>query len=223
MTAPPGVLGLAAYCGLEVLGWDDQSDNAAVRGGDVDVDYVGSKAEVVAFLVAWQQCMAIKVRRDLVTKQLASNQATISDVHFGVVGIDSVNEVSPREACQMIFRLDYSSFKCERVGIPLDIANSFVVNDIRVGNRSQMLSYDEIPGAAFAIDITGLSMFFTKLLDSGGRSVMKIDIARDARFEFGKPFSMDALMTAMDFTIIVTNVGPTPMRFRAFAAGPYTR
>jgi hypothetical protein len=206
---PEHVSDLATACNFKIRGWEEDSDDAIVEG--VDVQYIGTKAECVAFMTAWQQCVGLKVRQELI-------KDSGDRVSRGVLGFYA-SAVAPTQSVQVTVRPQTGAFRGDRVAIPDFLADYYVIDDIRVGNRSSFLNSTEVPGSAWAANLTGSLAAF--IASTEGNRILKIDISKAALKEFGRPHSMNTCNTAMDLTIIATNISVEVQPFRAFILGRY--
>lgn len=80
-------------------------------------------------------------------------------------------------------------FRGERLVIPSDIAGNFVIDDIRVGNKSQLVATGAIPARVFNEDGTGVNL------------------------------SLDTCQVAMDLVVVATNISGAATRFRGSIIG----
>ncbi len=85
--------------------------------------------------------------------------------------------IIPNTSAQVTSRPQTHAFRPERIVIG-GTPKHWVVNDIKVGNRSQLAQSGDVPGEMFAFD------------------------AKDSGLRF------DTVHTAMDFVILVTYIGP---------------
>ena len=80
-------------------------------------------------------------------------------------------------------------FRGKRLVVPSDIAGSFTIDDIRVGNRSQSVVTGSNPARVFQEDAVGVSL------------------------------QLDTCQISMDLSLLATNIGGAPLRFRASLIG----
>jgi hypothetical protein len=104
------------------------------------------------------------------------------------IGFDSVAAVAAGATANITQR-PQELFRPERIVIPAAIAASFLVNDIKVGNRSQFLSSGALPAATFS------------------------------ETSFGVRLLLDTCQVAMDLALNVTNVSAGAVRFLATMLG----
>lgn len=211
---PDTVRSLAKACGLAIAGWDSIDDTALVHGPDVN--YIGTKAEVVAYLTAWQQCQQLKITRRMVEDEKAPG------VSFGFIAYSTYQPIAPNATASIAARPQSRSFRGDRVAIPDDIAERFVIADIKVGNRSMFLQSGDVPASAFAMRIADATPLF-KLAERNGDGPHELVMATPARLEFGRAMTFDVCNVAQDMTLIVTNVSGEPSVFRGLVLGKYAR
>lgn len=80
-------------------------------------------------------------------------------------------------------------FRGERLIVPSDIAGVFTVDDIKIGKNSQLAAAGSIPARVYQEDGVGVRLM------------------------------LDTCQVAMDVTLLATNVGGAPTRFRAALIG----
>lgn len=192
---PDHVKELANECGLLVEGWDEDSDDAVITGEDVN--YIGSKAECIAFLTAWQQCKG-RVRRSII----------------GLWGNVDANMMT-----QIVTRPQSGVFRGERIAIPDTICVHFQIDDIRVGNRSMMPTSGSIPGEAFAVRLR--DSLAPLVVQTNEKRILSIHLEEYALKEFGRAVTMDNCQVAQDLVIGVTNISNERRAFRAFILGKH--
>lgn len=105
------------------------------------------------------------------------------------MGFDSVTAIAPG-ATATITQRPQVPFRPARLLIPSDIAGAILVQDFKVGNKSQLAANGGLPGRQFQEDATD--------------SLLLLDTATPA----------------LDVTWIVQNIGPAPIRFIGSASGP---
>ena len=106
----------------------------------------------------------------------------LGDVDRHTLPISSGVPILPGQSAQITARAQISEFHCKRfvisnVGTPGGAAD-WVVNDLKIGNRSQFSQADDVPGAMFAANAIDVYMSF------------------------------ETARVAMDIAVIVTYVGP---------------
>lgn len=202
---------LAAACNLTVSGWDSADDSALVHGPDVN--YIGSKAEVVAFLTAWSQCQQIKITRAMTEAEEAPG------VRYGFVSWDA-GPIAPNQSAPIVARPQTRVFRGERVAIPDEIAEHFLILDIRVGTKSVFLRSGPVDAKGFAMRISDSTPLFA-LSSSRGDGPHEIVMAQAARLEFGRSLSFPPCMAAQDLVIVVENIATDYRAFRGIVLGKY--
>jgi hypothetical protein len=98
--------------------------------------------------------------------------------------------------------------------------DGFMVNDIRVGLRSQFIQSGDVPSEAFRVNITTVP----ELVFRPGESLdsLRVDIVeRDLEGlpEACSAFRWDLCLPGMDLAIVVTNVADTPRPFSSWVLG----
>lgn len=221
MPLPESVAKLAAACSFTVHGWDGDDDHAVIQSNTLnglvsarpDVNFIGTKAECVAFMTAWQQCIKHKLS-DLMTKE--DSEEPRSRVRRAIMVLSTDAPIPPNQGAQIDLMPPRGPFRCERLAIPIGIAEHFSIVDLRVGNRSQLEMAGEIPGVTFAIGIDVAPL----LKVTGARSgVVSIDLERQAQKEFGRKWLMETCQVAMAMMISVRNTSKKPRPFTALALG----
>lgn len=105
-----------------------------------------------------------------------------------VMGIDSVNNVAAAGVVA-INAQPQQVFRPERLVVNDPIAASFLINDIRIGIKSQFLNATPVPAAGFAAGAVGVRM------------------------------KMDTAQINSTITVSVTNVSAAALRFNAMLVG----
>lgn len=140
----------AAELGFTIGGWDDTT--AGIFGNDTE--FVGSHAEVEAFLRGWIAYMARgvgDVQRQLLSLRtlLPRHQQTIAGTSFQVI--------SHPQRC----------FIGERIALTEQTARCLAIVDVLVGNRSQFVRAGSFDGELFATRISQLPHFLFDACLSG--------------------------------------------------------
>lgn len=175
-----------------------------VASGASDLDALMSAAGAVApvrnpalaKLLASQRNKAA-VRRAVRTRQMAGfNPTTLqykdpdyTKARKVPMGFDSVAAIAAG-ATATITQRPQVPFRPARLLIPSDIAGVILVQDFKVGNKSQLAANGALPGRMFQEDATD--------------SLLLLDTATPA----------------LDVTWIVQNIGGAPVRFIGSASGP---
>ncbi len=105
------------------------------------------------------------------------------------IGFDTVAAV-PAFTSATITQRPQEPFRPSRVFIPSDIAGSFLVDDIKVGNRSQLAANGSLPARMFQENATGITLL------------------------------LDTADPAIDVVLRVTNISGAALRFFAAIVGP---
>lgn len=210
MNAPDNVQERARDLGFEVHGWDEKS--GAVRGLPTSPyggeTFIGSHDEIRAYLSGFERCRRFGLGE--IEKQLAI-KATMRRSLLVVQG-----RAHPGDGLVTAHARPYVSFRGDRVAIPEEIARSFDVLDIRVGNRCQPLTSAEIRGEMFATRI-GLQ---AELKISRDGALTSLIVATEAEAEFGRALSMDTCQPGMEITIVARQRDPiVPVTFEAMILG----
>lgn len=206
----PHVLELAKECDFAIT--DNDEGDAVVRGQDVD--YIGSLAECVAFMTAWQQCQRLKVAKTLKEAEAGLN--------YGILSLNSSGWQHPNvlaaATVTVTARPQVKVFRGHRIAIPDHLADNFTIENIAVGNQSVLVQSGSIPGSAFAARIPGSLAEFAFHNANG---VARLEISKAALLEFGKPMTMPPCQMSQDLIMQVTNISGQALPFRAYILGKY--
>lgn len=101
------------------------------------------------------------------------------------LGMNSTGTVAASSSAIITARPQTMAFKPDRLIIPATIAPMFTVNDIKVGNRSQLPQNGDLPGEAFLPNTEGAMLDF------------------------------DTCQTSQDLILVVTNISGGALQFRA--------
>lgn len=134
----------------------------------------------------------------------------------GMMVLRSYDKVLAGQSCYIVARPQITAYRVVRIAIPDDIADAFNIDDMRVGNRSQMVQAGSFRASYFAAHIDGLAKLTAKMVQN---ETIKIDISEPAEAEFGRDFPFDTCQVAMDFGFCVTNVSGVAQRFEAWCLG----
>lgn len=125
----------------------------------------------------------------------------------------------PAEIAQVVVRPQCAEFTPTHFVTDVD---GFMINDIRVGTRSQFLRSDDIPSEAFRMNVYGRDLILrpgqaigSAQLDIPGGSERAIEVLPMAC----SAFKWDRCLTAMDITVVFTNVSNARAEFRAWLLG----
>lgn len=106
-----------------------------------------------------------------------------------VLGMASTSTIAAAGSATITARPQTYAFKPERVFIPATIGPNFTIQDIKVGNVSQLVQSGDLPAEAFS------------------------------QTSFGIEMDMDTVQTSQDFIIQVTNISGGASTFRALILG----
>lgn len=106
-----------------------------------------------------------------------------------VLGMVSSGTIAAAGTATITARPQTFAFKPERVVIPATVGPDFTIQDIKVGNVSQLVQSGDLPAEAFS------------------------------QTSFGVEMDMDTVQTSQDFIIQVTNISGGARTFRAMIIG----
>ncbi len=106
-----------------------------------------------------------------------------------VLGMVSNGTIAAAGTATITARPQTFAFKPERVFIPATVGPSFTIQDIKVGNVSQLVPSGDLPAEAFS------------------------------QTSFGIEMDMDTVQTSQDFILQVTNISGSARTFRALILG----
>lgn len=106
-----------------------------------------------------------------------------------VLGMVSNGTIAASGSATITARPQTFAFKPERVFIPASVGPDFTIQDIKVGNVSQLVQSGDLPAEAFS------------------------------QTSFGVEMDMDTVQTSQDFIIQVTNISGAARTFRAMILG----
>lgn len=134
----------------------------------------------------------------------------------GCIGICTNVPLEPQSTAQIAFRPYCEEFTPTHFVTGVD---GFMINDIRIGNRSQFLQSENIPSDAFRMNVSVRDLILRPGENIGSA---QLDIP-ESEIE-GLPmacsaFRWDRCLTAMDIVIVVTNVSNTRAEFHAWILG----
>lgn len=121
---------------------------------------------------------------------------------YKFLGISSNIAIWPAQAAQITVRpqLPYSP---TRLFVGRSCARHFIINEMRVGNRSQLVAYGDIPADLFAGDLDTVENPIKGELRDG---FWTVSIERKAVPLIGLPISFPEVRPGEDISITVTNV-----------------
>ena len=133
-----------------------------------------------------------------------------------LLGLSSGGTIAPGQTAQFFARPQCEEFTPTHFVTGVD---GFLINDVRIGNRSQFLQSEDIPSEAFRMNIS-----VGDLILHPGDKVGSAQIDIPAREIEGLPmacsaFQWDRCLTAMDIVVVATNVSGSPVEFRAWLLG----
>lgn len=126
-------------------------------------------------------------------------------------------EIEPGQTAEITSRPQRGAFRGDRIAIPFEIAPWFHVEDIKVGNRSQLPQSGGYSAELFSTRIDRLALL--KMRDHS--NVFTLELVGAAEAEFGGRFAMETAQTAMDVVMLATlkKNTPRPMGFEAYILG----
>ncbi len=196
----------AIELGFSVPAWDEEG--AALIGNSQQ--FVGSPAEVRAYLIAWAAC-----RSAILTERLI--EAERGRIQHTCLALVSRQAIEPNQTVQITARLQCSVFRGDRVAIPDALAPHFWIDDIKVGPRSTFPQAQSMPGDLFACRLEGQQILIARADREGG--MIKIEIEEPTFAEFGRAWSMPPCLTAMEVTVYATNRSEQPRLFEMLILG----
>ena len=132
------------------------------------------------------------------------------------IGISTNVPILPRQSAQITARPQCEEFTPTHFVTGHD---GFMINDIRVGNRSQFIQAGDIPSEAFRMNVSARDLILrpgeevgSAQLDIPERELEDLPLACAA-------FGWERCLTAMDLIIVVTNVSESPLEFSAWFLG----
>lgn len=203
------IVAAATELGFKIVGMDET--HAGISG--VGVEFVGTHAEVHAYLTGWfdHQGQNPRVLR-----------RSILVVRNGGPYTVGVPTVLPGEIVQITVRPQSMGFKGDRIAIPDSIASHFEIVDITIGNRSQLPMSQTIPGETFSTRLSAGAMGAIFKLNKGVDEVTpRIEMTEAALAEFGREFDLEMVQHAMDVivTVRLLDSAPGPMAFTMLILG----
>jgi hypothetical protein len=208
---------LATDLEFEVTGHDEVC--AAISGHGHK--FFGTHAEVIAYLSAWRACVDVGAR-DLAARVTQGNGRPFVRTVISLCMSRSPNnrgqavEVPPGESVQITTRPFSHPFRGERIAIPDYVAPHFSIDDVRVGNRSQLPQAGSIPASAFACRLSEQAVLE---LDARAARGVTVTLAEPAVVEFGRELCMETCQCSMDMVIVATNISSEPRQFEGFVVG----
>lgn len=134
---------------------------------------------------ALQQAMAQRVAQQGALVQ----QLNPSKARRQVLGMSSSGTIAAAASASITARPQTFAFKPQRVIIPATVGPDFTIQDIKVGNVSQLVQSGDLPAEAYS------------------------------QTSFGVDMDMDTVQTSQDFVMQVTNISGAARTFRAMIVG----
>lgn len=106
-----------------------------------------------------------------------------------VIGVNSTGTVAAGASATITGRPQSIAFKPQRVVVPATLAPDFTIDDIKVGNKSQLVQSGSLAAEAFV------------------------------QTSFGVEMDMDTVQTSQDLVFAVTNISGAARTFRAVVFG----
>jgi hypothetical protein len=210
---PEDVKAAAAELGFQLRCWKDGEGAISGHGQE----FVGSQSEVRAYLIAWSACLARAAWQTDQDKAAEHDAARIT--RHGIV-LASGGTIEPGDSAQLTTRPQDVPFRGDRLVVLDECAALFDIDDLKVGNRSQLPQSRPMPAAFCAARISSQTLFGCEIKQVMVRaSSVKIQIAEPALAEFGRPWTMETCQTAQDISMAVTNRSNRPSCFVALIVG----
>lgn len=214
---PDDIARTVAELGFEIQCWDQ--GEAAVSGHGQE--FIGSSAEVRAYLTAWSACLARASWQSDQDKAIEENQSRL--IRFGLV-LASNGPIEAGATAQIWARPQSGPYRGDRIVVPDEIAGYFEICDLRVGNRSQFPQAQAMPASLCAARIDRSALFGVAKDETAAHvHSVRITIAEAALAEFGRPWTMETCQTAMDLTIVVRNRSDLRWPFECMIIGRGSR
>jgi hypothetical protein len=171
------------------LGADHYDDADAILSG---VDIVGAQRAHAARRggqSAYNQAMRTAAAYKQAQSGLVVREQNPTKARRLVLPMTSTGLVGAGTSATITARPQTIAFKPQRVTIPATIAPDFTIEDIKVGNKSQLAQSGSLPAEAFT------------------------------QTSFGVEMDMDTVQTSQDFVIQLTNISGANRTFRAAVFG----
>jgi hypothetical protein len=133
--------------------------------------------------------------------------------------------VEPSQSAQVTARPQRVSFRPRYLILARETAEAVDINDIKIGNRSQMSQAGDVPGEMFGVDIPAGSF---DRLDELARDlsdgppltpVFQLRVGMRALERMPLPLDFETAQTTMDVTVVFTNISNKPVRIRGAFVG----
>ncbi len=211
MKAPESIQERASELGFEVCGWDEAA--GAIRGLPTSPygkdPFIGSHDEIRAYLIGFANCRRFELNE--IDRIRLSGEPALRRSMLVLRGMTTLHD-----RLITVHGHPHVAFRGERIAIPDDVAGLFEILDIRVGNRSQLLTSGDISAALFAARIDRQAR--VRILADG--ALAKLVVADEAEAQFGRPLSMDTCQPHLDVSIVARGrEGTPPTMFEALILG----
>lgn len=179
----------------ELIGADELIGDELI--GDDPYDIIGARFPIrrqsgpmrAAPRTQYNQALAMATAMKQANDGMIVRQQAPTKARRLVIGMASTGTVAAGASATITARPQAVAFKPQRIVIPSTIAPDFIILDIKVGNKSQLVQSGELPGEAFAPDLV------------------------DGEME------MDTVQTSQDFVVSITNISGAARQFRAAVYG----
>lgn len=157
--------------------------------------YAGQQAAAMAALQQQQAQYAHHQQLQRYADQRMVNQASLlrymepTKARRQYLGMASTGTVAAAGTAAITSRPQSFAYKPERLFIPSTVGPDFIVNDIKVGNVSQLVQTGDLPAEMFG------------------------------QTSFGVEMDFDTVQTSQDFVVQVTNISGAARQFRAGIVG----
>jgi len=215
--APKDIQETLTELGFELRCWDD-GDGAISGHGQ---EFIGSYAEVRAYLTAWSSCLARAIWQT--DQDKATEESATRLTRTGIV-LSSDVLIAPAQTAMIVNRPQVGPFRGDRVVVLDECAEAFDIEDLKVGNRSQFPQTMSMPAKFCAARVSSQALFGCEPAKIGTQfASIRITITEPTLAEFGRPWTMETCQTSMDLMIVVTNRSNQPARFVALIVGRGSR
>ncbi len=192
-----------------ISGWDDQDVDQILSGGQLDL--VGAAYPYAPFGAPQNRLQALQGAAQMrqaqmqqagqqqalqlaMAQRIAQQGAVVRSMNptkarRQVLGMSSSGTVAAAASASITARPQTFAFKPQRVIIPATVGPDFTIQDIKVGNVSQLVQSGDLPAEAYS------------------------------QTAFGVDMDMDTVQTSQDFVMQVTNISGAARTFRAMIVG----
>ncbi len=205
MTTPPNdMVDLAHQAGFEIRAWDETrgelhalSDVKCVSWPDApgQLCQLGTHEELRSFLAGF----IIGLKDGLLKGRAAARREEMPRPWRHLLVLRSREPATPEQPSCEAFTRPWAPFRGECVAIPDDVARHFDVIDVRVGNRSQLLSRDDqsAPATLYAARLDRRAILS---LSSDG-TAHRLCVEHAAEAEFGRVLHMQTCQVAQNLIV----------------------